>query len=109
MPAQRCWSGSWPWLIAQILHVSVGTEPHVVCEVPAIVIGIFVDDDLIAVPIPVTDEAGVVLPHPKIDPPDPDPISSAAFQPEHVVPPEPAVEMTMFKGVIEMVVLIVAA
>jgi len=38
----------------QVHDVDVGTQPHVVGEVPAVVVRVFVDHNLIAVPEPVT-------------------------------------------------------
>ena len=35
-------------LVSQILDVGVGTKPWVVCEIPAVVVGVLVDYDLMA-------------------------------------------------------------
>ena len=45
--------------VPQILHVNVSAQTHVIGQVPADVIGIFVNYDLIAVPQPVAAEANV--------------------------------------------------
>jgi hypothetical protein len=47
-------------LVAQVLHVNVRAEPSVVLQVPAVVVGVIVDGDLITVPEPVAAEAEVV-------------------------------------------------
>ena len=46
--------------LAQILHVAVSTESYVVRKIPADVIGVVIDHDLIAVPEPITDKAIIV-------------------------------------------------
>lgn len=45
---------------AEVLDVDVGAQTDIVGEVPALVVGIVVDDDVVAVPEPVVAEADVV-------------------------------------------------
>jgi hypothetical protein len=39
--------------------VYVGSQPDVVSQIPAVMIGVFVDDDVVAVPEPVIAEADI--------------------------------------------------
>ena len=88
--------------------MNVRAEPGVVRQVPAVVVGVIVDGDLITVPEPVAAEAEVVRRHAKIEPVEPETISPAAFKPELVSSFEPTREATVFPGVIEVVMRIVA-
>jgi hypothetical protein len=96
-------------LSAQVLHVCVGAETGVVRQVPADVVRVIVDGDLIAVPEPVVDEAVVVRRYAEIESVEPKTISVAAFEPELVSASNSSRVATVFKGVIEVIVGIIAA
>lgn len=46
--------------VAEVHHMAIRTEPHVAGQVPADVIGIVIDHNLVAVPQPVVHETEVV-------------------------------------------------
>ena len=65
-------------LLSQIFHVSVGAEPRIIGKIPADMIGIFVDRELIAGPVPsrhnvviLRDDVPVVLIEPETFPVSP--------------------------------------
>ena len=95
-------------LLPQKLYVSVRTEPRVVRQVPAFVVGVLINDDLIVVPVPVVHETVVIRRHAKKEAVEPEAVSRAAFESELVTRAEAAGEATVFKGSIEVVVRIVA-
>src|ERR1017187_5405364 len=45
---------------SQVLDVSVRTQPRVVCQIPARMVGVLVDDNLIAVPVPAHHDVVIV-------------------------------------------------
>src|SRR5665647_3825073 len=46
--------------ISQVLDVSVRAEPRIVCQIPAGMVGVLVDHDLIAAPVPALDDGVIV-------------------------------------------------
>ena len=66
-------------LAPQVLHVDVGAQSDVVGEIPARVVGIVIDDDVVAVPIPVVDVSQVKRSNAEVE----------AAKPEAVGPPPP--------------------
>ena len=89
--------------------MGVGAEPGVVGEIPAGVIGIVVDHDVVAVPQPI---AGVVIVV-RRDAPEkatkPETVAAAAFETINVVAANFAAEVSVFPNVILMITAIVAA
>jgi len=96
-------------LAAEILHVHVGTEAHVVGEVPAWVVWIIVNHDVIAIPEPAVAVAVIVRCYVKIKPVEPEPAGSAAAKPPAMAGTETTVEVAMRKWMIQVVMLIVPA
>jgi hypothetical protein len=91
------------------LDVDVGAEPGVVGQVPAVVIGIGVDDDVIAVPQPVTDVIVVVGRYAEVKAIEKEAIAVASAQVVDVSAANAAGEAAVLPRMIEMVVGIVAA
>ena len=98
------------WLaVAEEGDVDVGAEAHVVGQVEAIVVGIFVDDYLVGAPLPVVAETVVVGEDAEVEAAEPEAIAAASFDAEDVAAAEAAVEMAMLPGMIDVVVGIIAA
>jgi hypothetical protein len=85
------------------LDVDVGAKSRVVGQVPAIVIGIFVDHDVVAAPIPAIDECEIERRDAPIIVAEPKTVGTASAQAPHVAATEAACEAAMLKGVIEVV------
>jgi len=96
-------------LCSQILHVDVGSQAHVVGQVPAIVIGIFVDDDVVAAPVPAIAKANIVRSYAEIEAAEPEAAGTAASEMPNVPATESASEASVLKGMVEMIVRIVTS
>jgi len=89
--------------------VDVGAEADVVGQVETVVVGIFVDDDLVGAPLPVVAEAVVVGENAEVEAAEPEAIAPATFDAEDVAAAEAAVEAAMLPGMIDVVVRVIAA
>jgi hypothetical protein len=89
--------------------VDVSTQSDVVSQVPAVVVGIFVNDDVIAVPEPVAAEANVIRSHTEIEAAEPEAVGAASGQMPNVATAEAAGKASVFPGMIKVVVGIVTA
>jgi hypothetical protein len=87
---------------AEVLHVDVGAQPDVVGEIPAVVVGVFVDDDLVAVPEPVTAESQVKRGDAEVEAVEPETVGTTSGNAPDVAAAEAAGEMAMLPGVIEV-------
>jgi len=96
-------------LRSQVHDVDVGSQSYVVCEVPAVVVGVFVDDDVVAVPEPVAAKADVIESDAEKEAAEPETIGAASGEAPDVVTAEAAGEMAVLPGMIEVVVRIVGA
>jgi hypothetical protein len=83
--------------------MAVGAEPRIVGQVPAIVVGIFVDCDLIGAPVPIVAEAVVSGSNAEGKSAEPEAFPIAAFNAPHVAAPEAAGKAAMFPSMIEMI------
>ena len=91
------------------MNVDVGAEPGVVGEVPAVVVGIFVDDDVIAVPKPIANVIVIVGSYAEGEAAEPEALAVSTAQAEHMTAAKAAGEAAMFPRMIEMIVGIIAA
>src|ERR1700751_3066249 len=82
-------------LSAQIHHVHIRAEAHVIRQVPAHVIGIVIDHNLVRVPQPVTAITDIHGRDAEIKPAEPETSRSAPPEMPHVTGPEAAAEMSM--------------
>ena len=89
--------------------MGVGSEPDVVGEVPADVIGIIVDDDVVRIPEPSVTETNVVGSYGEEETAEPETAGTTATEAPHMAAPETAGEATMLPGMIQMVMSVVAA
>jgi len=87
-------------LLPEIVHVGVGPQPGVVREIPADVVRIVVDRDVIAVPEPVVDIGELPRRDAEEEAVEKEAISVSSPEPEWT--PEPARETPVLKGMIEV-------
>src|SRR5579862_7490998 len=103
-------NGHWGGLLrSEVIYVDIGSETDVIGEIPAGMIGIVVDDDVVRIPEPAIDIAefpGRYAPVPAVEP---EAVRVAAYESPAMGRPEAAGEMAVFPGVIEMKALVVAA
>jgi hypothetical protein len=86
--------------------MSVRAEARVVGQVKAIVIGIFVEHDLVGIPVPVAHVAVIVFGDAEIIAAEPEPTRSATTQAKSVVRAKAAAEVTVFPRVVDVIVRI---
>ena len=89
--------------------MDVGSEAGVVGEIPARVIGVVIQHDVIAVPQPIVGVVVVVRRHAPVKAAEPEAVAASAFDAINVVPANFAAETSVFPNVILMVTSIVAA
>lgn len=88
---------------SQIQHVHIGSQTDVVGEVPAYVVGVVVDDDVIAIPEPVAGVVIVIRGNGEEKPADSEAIAPAAMKSPNVVRSDPAIEMSVLPRMVKMV------
>src|ERR1700691_2913812 len=93
--------------IAEILDVYVCSQPDVVRQVPAVMIGIFVDHDIVGIPEPVIAVAYIVRRHRKIESTEPEAARASALNVKHVALAKAAGKMSVLPGMIKMVVRVI--
>lgn len=95
--------------LAEIHHVDVGAQPDVIGEIPANVIRVFIDYDLIGVPVPIIAITDVVGSHTKIETAKPEPIRTTSREAPFVALAEATGKVAVLPRMIEMVVWIIGA
>ena len=88
--------------------MDVRAEPGVISQVPTIVVRIFIDDDRIAVPIPITNVVEIVRCNRKVEAAEPEALAVASAQTENMAPAKSTVEVPVFPRMIQMIVLVIA-
>jgi hypothetical protein len=91
-------------LCPEILNVHVGSEAYVVGEIPARVVRIFVDDDLVGVPEPTIDIGQVVGGYAEVEAAKPEAGWAAAAQTPNMRRTKAGGEVPMLPGMVEMIV-----
>ena len=71
-------------------------------------IGVLIDHDRVAAPVPIPDEADVVGSNAEIESAEPKTVRTSSFEMEDVTRPESAAEVAMLEWMIQMIVGIVA-
>ena len=89
--------------------MDIGSEAGVVGEIPAWVIGIVVQHDVIAVPQPIVGVVVVVRRDAPVKAAEPEAVAASAFDAINVVAANYAAEAAVFPGMVKMVMSIVAA
>ena len=101
--------GCRPLAVAEIFDVDVGAEANVIGQVPAVVIGILVDDDLVGIPEPIVAIAYIRVSDVEIKAAKPEAPGTATGDAPNVAAAEAAGEVAMLPRMIEMEVRIIAA
>ena len=96
-------------LTSQKFHVSVGTEPHVISQIPAIVVRILIDHDLVGIPKPVTHEAEIGRGNAEEEAIESETLRTASREVKYVAWSEATCKASVLPGMIEMIGRVVAA
>lgn len=96
-------------LIAQEHYVHIDAKTHVVGEIPSGVIRIVINDDVVGIPEPSVAVLNVIGRDIEIESAEPEASGSAATQPPHMAGTDRCREMPVFPGMIEAIILVVAA
>lgn len=88
--------------VAEVFDVNVGAEADVIGQVPTVVIGIVVDDDLVGVPEPIVAVAGVKRADAEIKAVEPEAAGTAATEMPDMASANAAAETAMLPGMVEM-------
>ena len=96
-------------LPSQIRYVDVGSEPDVISQVPADVIGIVVDDDVVRIPEPAVTEANVIGSDREVETAKPEAARTTASKAPHMAATETTGESAMFPWMIQVVMSVAAA
>ena len=96
-------------LASHILHVDVGTESHVVGEIPAFVVGVVVDDDVVAVPEPVIGVGQVKRGNAEVEAVKPKTVGAASGKVPAVAGAEAAGEAAVLEGMIDVEASIISS
>jgi len=95
-------------LHAEVFDVDVSAETNVIGEIPSWVIRIFVDDHIVAIPVPAITEGDIVRGYAEIEAVEPEAAGSAAAETPVMRGAEAARKVTMLPRVIEVIVRIIA-
>src|ERR1700722_17849332 len=87
----------------------IGAEANVVGQIPANMVGILVDHNLIRIPEPIIAECQIGRSHRPIPAIEPEPARSSTANSPHVTGTKPASKVAMLPWLIEMVVRIAGA
>src|ERR1700742_3604133 len=82
----------------------VGSQPHVVSEIPARMVGIFIDHNVVARPIPTVAVSVVIGSNAEVEAPEPEAGWSPSGQMPPVRRPEAAGKVPMLPGMVKVVV-----
>jgi hypothetical protein len=95
--------------VPQIHDVRVTAQPHVITEVPANMIRVLIDHDLVTIPQPTVDKAVIVRSDAKVESVEPKTLSISSRKPEDMAAAEAAREASVFPRMILAVVGIISA
>ena len=96
-------------LCAHEHYVNVGPQPDVVGEIPARMIGIIIDDDLIRIPEPVVAEGEIIGSNAEIETTEPEAAGAPTGESPPVLRAQAGSEVSVFPGMIDVVVGIVSS
>ncbi len=94
---------------SQVHHVNVGSQTDVVRQIPADMIRIVVDYDLVGIPQPVVAVPKIIRSDGEIEPAEPEAVRTSSNEPPDVSPAEAAGEVTVLPRMIQVVISIHAA
>lgn len=87
--------------------MGVGAQARIIRKIPARIVGIFVDDDLIAIPVPVGHDVVIESRDVPIKIIEPEASGTSASESPHVPGAETAGETTVRPGVFEMIMHVI--
>lgn len=90
------------FLSPQIRDVHVRSEPDIIGEVPSYVIRVVIDDDIVAIPVPVAAIPHIESCNAEIESPKPEAARTTADQMPDMAPANSAREMAVFPGMVEV-------
>ena len=93
---------------AQILYVHIRSEPRVVCQVPSVMIRIFIDHYVIAVPLPSIGKSIIIRCDAEVETSESESFAVSASQMPDMSSTKPSGEVSMFPGMIHAIVRIIA-
>ena len=93
----------------QVHHVDVGAESDVIGEIPTVMIGVVIDDDVIAVPVPIAHIGNIHRCDAEVESPEPEAAGAASDQAPAMGMADAAGEAAVFPGMVEVKAGIVAA
>jgi hypothetical protein len=96
-----------PLTVPQIFHVAVRPQPHVVGQVPADVIGVVINHNLVGIPQPVTAKAQIIWRDAEVKAAEPESRRTSSSQMPDVMRAKSAGEVPVLPRMIEMIVRIV--
>jgi hypothetical protein len=91
-----------PSAVAQVFDVDVSAETSVVGQIPAIVVGVFVDDNVVAGPVPVRAIGQIERAYAEVEPAEPEARGATAGEMPDVAGTEAGGETAVRPGMIEM-------
>lgn len=86
--------------------MNIGPQPHVIGQIPAHVVRVVIDDDIIRIPEPVAAIADIVGSHAEVEPAKPETVGSSSRKVPDMPRTEPASEVSVLPRMIEVVVRI---
>jgi hypothetical protein len=89
--------------------VNVSPQSRVIGEIPSVVVGIGIEHDVVVIPEPVAGIVVVVWRDLEVEAVDVESLAAAAVKPPDVPRADRAIEASVFPGMIEMIVGIVAS
>jgi hypothetical protein len=95
--------------VPQILHVNIRAEPRVVAQIPADVIRVVIDHNVVTIPEPAIHKAQVVGGDAEIESVEEEPVRTSTSKMPNVAFPNASREAAMLKRTVEMVMRVVAA
>jgi len=91
------------------LDVDVSAKPGVIGEIPAVMVGIFVYDDIIVVPVPITDVVVIVGRYAEVEVVKEEALAVSTAEAEHMAAAEAASEAAVLPWMIDAIVFVAAA
>jgi hypothetical protein len=89
--------------LPEINDVDVGAEPGVISQIVAGVVGIFVDDNLVASPVPIRAKSDIRVGHTEVESVEPETRRPTAGQTPDVTRPEASGEVSVRPGMVYMI------
>src|SRR5580692_228240 len=93
--------------ISHVHYMDVRPQPDVVSQIPAVVVGILVDHDIVGAPVPVVAVAEIILCNRKVEAAEPEAARASPFNAKRMSPPEAATKSSVFERMIDVVVRVV--